>query len=105
MFNFEKVIFALNSDTRLRIIDILNENESCGVIDILEDYVRLYGQIRRETIYREVEKLVKAGIVDKRYSQKEKRIYYELRFRRFNADIINRRIFIGKNKKMEISND
>ncbi|HEC76541.1 MAG TPA: hypothetical protein ENI33_04705 [Thermoplasmatales archaeon] len=96
MMNFKKVIFALNSDTRLRIIQILDNCKNCGVMEILKNYTQLYNpQIHRETIYRELEKLVDAGIVEKKYDTKNKKIYYELKIKKLKIDILKRKIFIS----------
>jgi Fe2+ or Zn2+ uptake regulation protein len=81
-----KVIAALNSDFRREVLRILSK-EPMTVGQVLEELKRhKVGVKYRETVYRAVEKLVEAGLVDKSYV-KNKGLCYKLTVSRITIDI------------------
>lgn len=74
----EKVFSALSSKTRLEILRILSA-KPYSIGEILSDLQKKgYGIKYRESIYRALEKLVAAGLVEKYYDKEEKGIKYKL---------------------------
>lgn len=74
----EKIFSALSSKTRIEILRILTAKPS-GVTQILNELEkRGFGIKYRESVYRALEKLAAAGLVEKYYDRKEKGIRYRL---------------------------
>jgi Fe2+ or Zn2+ uptake regulation protein len=72
-----RVIAALNSDFRREVLRILSK-EPMTVVQVLEELKRRkLGVKYRETVYRALEKLFGAGLVDKSYV-KNKGLCYKL---------------------------
>ncbi|WP_135851483.1 helix-turn-helix domain-containing protein [Halorussus salinus] len=70
---------ALSSETRIKILDIVSENGHSS-IETFEKYGEEYeDDKRRETIYRELENLVKAGLLSKEYDETDSQIVYRLK--------------------------
>ncbi len=68
----------LSSETRLKIIEILDDDQLSfqEVRDVYEDK---YEDIRRETVYRELENLNESNLVEKKYDEENKVITYGLK--------------------------
>jgi len=84
-----KIISALNCDTRLEIIKILGKEPST-VGDIFQE-IKRNQKVNinfRESIYRALEKLVDANLVEK-YYDKEKGICYKLLMLKIEIDLVN----------------
>lgn len=83
-----KIIPALDSETRREIIKILGKGPST-VKDIFQEIKKTQKvSVRyRESIYRALEKLVNAGLVEK-YYDKEKGICYKLLMRKIKLDLV-----------------
>lgn len=83
-----KIIPALDSETRREIIKILGKGPST-VKDIFQEIKETQKvSVRyRESIYRALEKLVNAGLVEK-YYDKEKGICYKLLIRKIKLDLV-----------------
>jgi len=85
---------ALSSETRLKIIKILSERE-LSALEVYEAYERAYKEGKhRESIYRELEKLVEANILKKVYNEKEKKIVYKLAIQKIIVDLPTQRVEI-----------
>jgi len=81
-----KTCKALSSETRLKILGLFN-NKSHSAIEIFRKYNGNYSDSKqRETIYRELEKLVDAGILEKDYISKNKKIIYRNRLSKISID-------------------
>ncbi len=81
-----KVISALDSDFRRQILRILSK-EPLTVVQVLEELRRSNQQLKyRETVYRALEKLLDAGLVDKSYI-KNKGLCYKLLVNHLTIDI------------------
>lgn len=84
--NINKVIPALNSSLRREILKILAK-EPKTVIEVLDELNKRKVEIKyRETVYRNLEKLFDAELVEKYYA-KEKGICYKLAVNRIVIDI------------------
>lgn len=85
--DINKVISALDSKLRREILKILAK-EPKTVIEVLEDLKKKKIEIKyRETVYRALEKLFDAELVEKYYA-KEKGIWYKLTAKRVVIDIV-----------------
>jgi Fe2+ or Zn2+ uptake regulation protein len=81
-----KVISALDSDLRREILRIVAENPST-VIDVLSGLRKRGFKVKyRETVYRAMEKLVEAGLLEK-YYEKEKGLCYKVSLTSIVIDI------------------
>ncbi|MHA1248895.1 MAG: ArsR/SmtB family transcription factor [Candidatus Helarchaeota archaeon] len=81
-----KVLKALSSKTRLRIINLLTSKE-LSAIEIYRLYIMKYNErISRESIYKATEKLVNANLITKNYDRKNKKIVYKLNFEKLEID-------------------
>jgi len=84
---------ALGSETRLRILRLL-ANKKLSAANVYREYVRnFHDRMHRESIYRALEKLVNAEILNKEYDEKEKEIVYGLRYKKLTIDLVNQRIY------------
>jgi len=84
----DKVISALRSKTRREILQIL-AGEPKTVQEVMESLPQKRVKIKyRESVYKALEKLVDAGLVDK-YYEKEKGICYKLSKTRLEIDLSN----------------
>jgi len=82
-----KVIKALNSDRRMKILQLLS-NRPLSSIQTYQKYHEKYDDgVRRETIYRDLEQLTDCGLLNKKYSKKEKEIKYELKYNEIKIDL------------------
>ncbi len=75
----KEVSKKLSSETRLKIIKILDENQ-LSFREVRNIYEDKYKDIRRETVYRELENLREANIVSKRYDEEKKVLLYSLEY-------------------------
>ncbi|MGB9718729.1 MAG: ArsR/SmtB family transcription factor [Thermoproteota archaeon] len=83
-----KVISALNSEMRREILKIISE-EPMTVIQVLEELKRRRFEVKyRETVYRALEKLLDAGLVEKYYDQ-EKGLCYRIKAKLIAIDLAN----------------
>lgn len=80
----------LKSKTRVNILKILDE-KSLRAIDVYNQYKILFKKDakHREFIYKELERLVDAGILDKKYDNEIKGITYTLKFRIVSVNLLN----------------
>ncbi|WP_457550061.1 hypothetical protein [Archaeoglobus sp.] len=79
MEEISKVAKALSSITRLRLINIVSKFNGLTAIEIYKIYKDTYNDFKyRESIYRELEKLVDAKILKKEYDKDSKRLIYKL---------------------------
>lgn len=70
------VAHALSSETRVRLLALLHQQPMTSS-DAFDVYQATFDSPKyRESIYRELENLVEAGLVEKRYESGEKRLMY-----------------------------
>lgn len=82
----DKVIAALNSKLRREILKIISE-QPMTVIQVLEKLKKREVQVKyRETVYRALEKLCDAELVEK-YYEKEKGLCYRLSLTQITIEI------------------
>lgn len=72
-----EVCGALSNDTRLRLIEILNEEGAMSSKQAHEEFARRYNSHRRESIYKALETLVNVGLLTKYYDQEKGKIMYD----------------------------
>ena len=83
----DKVISALNSKLRREILRIISE-EPMTVIQVLDELKRKKFEIEyRESVYRALEKLLDAGLVEKHYI-KEKGLCYTTKVKLVVIDLM-----------------
>ena len=80
----DEILNALKSSTRRQIIQILAEKPYSGMRVYLKAKESDPKTPRREAIYKELQKLVEIGLVEKKYSMEFKEIQYELSFTDFS---------------------
>ena len=82
---------ALSSNTRLNILKILSKFSRLSSIEVYRKFITEFGEknIRRETIYKELENLLSSGIIDKEYDKGEKKLFYILKFKQIIFDLSN----------------
>ena len=87
MAHIEKVVKALNSETRRKILRILTE-EPKTVKEVAEALRKSYSiNLKyRESVFKALERLVEADLVEKHY-EKEKRVVYKLKKREIIVDL------------------
>jgi len=92
-----QIASALSSETRLKLIRVISHNK-LSAVEIYKIYNKTYGEKKhRETIYRELENLVRVNILNKIYLKDEKKIVYELITEKIIFDLIkNQTEFINK---------
>jgi Fe2+ or Zn2+ uptake regulation protein len=85
----------LKSKTRINILRIL-DRKSLRAIDVYNQYKILFKDDakHREFIYKELERLVEAGILDKKYDKELKGITYTLRFHRVSINLLSGEVTI-----------
>ncbi len=82
----DKVIAALNSKLRREILKIISK-QPMTVIQVLEELKKRKIEVKyRETVYRALEKMFDAGLVEKGYI-KEKGLCYKLTLNRIVIDL------------------
>ncbi len=69
----------LSSETRLKIIGILDDDK-LSFQDVRDRYEDKYKDIRRETVYRELENLKESNLVKKEYDDENKVFLYSLKY-------------------------
>lgn len=80
---------ALSSETRIKILRLLAESPQSS-IETYEQYERKYEEGKhRETIYRELENLVEAGLLAKEYNQATSQIEYSFKHQQLLVDLSN----------------
>ena len=83
---------ALSSETRLRILKILSAS-NLSSIDVHKEYIQKYPDKKhRESIYRELEILHTAGLLEKKYNSEGKQIEYGIKIKKFTIDLITQNI-------------
>jgi len=81
------VCSALNSERRLKILKRLAE-EPLSAIDVFKKLKSELGLKNRESVYKALEQLNRAGILKKVYHEKEKKLKYELIKNKLEIDLI-----------------
>jgi len=83
----KKIASALSSETRLKILKILAKKELSSV-DVYRGYIRIYNDKKhRESIYRDLEVLVTAELLEKKYDSSSKQIIYHLKVKKITLDL------------------
>ncbi|MEM2506533.1 MAG: transcriptional repressor [Nitrososphaeria archaeon] len=83
---------AIRSNTRIRILKIINDKH-LRAIDVYKEIVK-FQKIHRESVYKELELLVKYGLLDKKYDATKKAIVYTLKIRAVNIDLAKGEIMV-----------
>lgn len=84
--DIRKIIAALDSDMRIEILKILADSPKT-VSEVLSNLHKRDIEVKyRETVYRALEKLVDAGLVEK-YYEKEKGLCYKILMDRITIDL------------------
>lgn len=92
--DLETVAKALSADTRLKILKLL-VGKNLSSIEVYNDYKKKFHDDKhRETIYRALEILLDAGILDKRYDKKNKNVVYYIKHKELTIDLINQKLKI-----------
>lgn len=91
-FDIGIVAKALGSDTRLKILRILT-GASLSSIEVYEIYKKKFGNKKhRESIYRALEMLLHADILDKKYDKDSKKVIYSIKHNKLLLDIVNQKV-------------
>lgn len=85
--NLDNLLKALSSQTRRLIIQILSKSVLSGIDIYHEMKSKNKDCPNRESIYKELQKLVESKIIKKSYNPKEKEIQYELYYSKFTLDL------------------
>ena len=89
----EKIGKMLSNSNRIKIIKIVGENRTTTAFDCYNTFRGKYdSKIRRETIYRELERLHESDILIKKYDLNDKKLIYSLKFKKFSLNFINMKI-------------
>jgi len=84
--DIRKIIAALDSDMRIEILKILADSPKT-VSEVLTNLHKKDVEVKyRETVYRALEKLVDAGLVEK-YYEKEKGLCYKILMNHITIDL------------------
>ena len=70
-------------------LSILYEGGEMSAVRVYEVYISKYGNRHRESVYRDLETLLNAGLVKKKYKEREKELVYFLTWREVRFDISN----------------
>jgi Fe2+ or Zn2+ uptake regulation protein len=90
--NPEEFLGAFGSALKARIPTILASG-NLTLSEVVAEYRRRYDKtVYRETVYRALESLSKAGIIDKNYDKSVKRIKYKLNHGAFVVDFVANRL-------------
>lgn len=81
--DIQEVCQALSNPTRLHLVQIISESPRSSA-EAHRAYVKSYDDLQRESVYRELENLVDASILEKSYNNNGKKIEYSL-----NTEIIS----------------
>ncbi|MCX9014345.1 MAG: hypothetical protein OIN89_06085 [Candidatus Methanoperedens sp.] len=92
--NLETVAKALSSDTRLKILKLLVD-KNLSSIEVYKEYKqRFHEDKHRETIYRGLELLLDAGVLDKRYNKTNKNVVYYIKNKELTIDLVTQKLKI-----------
>lgn len=90
--NLKKVSRALSSETRLNILKILVNNKLAS-IEVYNKYIdKFKGEKQRETIYRALEALLSADILEKKYDNEKKNLVYSIKHNQLIIDLIEQKV-------------
>jgi len=85
--NLSLVASALRSKDRMRILQLIG-SEQLSSIEVYRRYSNKYSKEKhRESIYRDLEMLVAAGILEKKYSVEKKQITYSLKAKEISIEL------------------
>ena len=91
LMNLQEVSQALSNPTRVNLIEMIGEQPLSASI-AHKKYIETYEDKKRESIYRELENLVDASLVTKKYNTEEKKIEYSLTQEYLGIDLVETRI-------------
>lgn len=87
---------ALSNPTRVKLLQLLSD-ENYGASEAHKMYNQTFNEGKhRESIYRELEKLVDSDLVEKDYNQEEKRLVYSLAYESAKVDFANSEVLLSK---------
>jgi len=84
-----QVAKALSSQTRIKLLKILNNKQMSSMAIFTEYNIKNNDNKHRESIYRSLEILVKAGILDKKYDVQSKEILYQIKINEVKINLKN----------------
>ncbi len=81
-----------NFNTELKVqIAIVLSNDVMTAREIIDEHKALFGgSIRRETVYRALESMIKYGAVEKKYDSESNAVYYKLVIKSFKINFVDR---------------
>lgn len=88
----QQVGSALSNQTRLRLISIIVKEDSVTSKQAHELYTLEFEELRRESIYKSLEVLVSAEILEKVYSEEDGGIVYQLKHEEILINLIEQHI-------------
>ncbi|WP_144244825.1 transcriptional repressor [Thermococcus eurythermalis] len=71
-----RLLKSLSSETRIELLEIISEKGELSAAEVFREYSQRYKPLRRESIYRELEKMVETGVLSKKYCTRSKKILY-----------------------------
>lgn len=83
---------AIRSNTRIKILKIIG-SKHLRAIDVYKEIVK-FQKIHRESVYKELELLVKFGLLDKKYDASKKAIVYALKIHEIRIDLTKGEILV-----------
>lgn len=86
-----QVLNALSSPKRLRLVQFLG-NGDFSAMDIYKQFSMVDANVHRETIYRDLERLVAADLISKYYDITTKKILYRLSAKKLAIDLVNLKV-------------
>lgn len=88
--NVNQIGNMLKSKTRVNILKILDDR-SLRAIDVYNEYKALFkaNAKHREFIYKELERLVESGILEKKYNADIKGLTYKLKFKKISINLLS----------------
>lgn len=79
---------ALSSDTRLKIIKIIIEKGPLSSKEVHSEFIKRHENKRRESIYKGLEILREANILEKQYDDSETKIVYKIMNEKLKIDLV-----------------
>jgi len=95
--DFQDTIEVLSQESAREILRILDD-ESKSVKEVFEEMKNSSSSLKyRESVFKSLERMVETGLVEK--IKEENRVRYRSLFSKINADLIEEKLDLKKNKK------
>jgi Fe2+ or Zn2+ uptake regulation protein len=92
-----RVLNALGSQKRLKLIELLG-NGDLSAMDIYKHFRAIDANVHRETIYRDLERLVAADLISKYYEITNKKILYKLSTKKLVIDLVDLKVTYDRDR-------